>query len=140
MLEELQRRASLQWEADRAALLAHPEAIRLPASLIEEQRVRVAEIGHRLVGFSVVIPKAVNTSELDGLFVEPELWGSGIGRALMIDAIRLAHDQGATVMELTANLRAEGFYEKFGFVRSGYAQTAFGPACRMRYPMPNNSN
>lgn len=140
VLVELQRRASLQSESDRNVLSANPDVIQLPTSQLEEQRVRVAEIAGRLAGFSVLVPKTHNVSELDGLFVEPEFWGGGIGHALMIDAVQLARDQGASVIELTANLNAEAFYEKFGFVRSGYAQTSFGPASRMRYAIPIHSD
>ena len=43
--EDLQRRASLVYEVYRPALLANPGAIHLPASQLEEQRVRVAEEG-----------------------------------------------------------------------------------------------
>ena len=132
-LEELQRRASLIWEEYRADLLAHPDAIQLPLSQLRENRVRVAELGSRRVGFSVVIPKSPGVSELDGLFVEPEHWGAGIGRALIADAIRLARDQGAGAIEVIANPRAEGFYEKLGFCPIGLAQTQFGPARQMRH-------
>jgi hypothetical protein len=119
-LVELQRRASLQWESDRAALLAHPEVIQLPASQLEEQRVRVAEIAGRLAGFSVVIPTTAICWELDGLFVEPEL----------------ARDQNVRVIEVTANVNAKSFYKKLGFIRSGDIQTSFGPAIRMHLPIP----
>ena len=132
-LEELQRRASLVWEEYRADLLAHPDAIQLPLSQLQENRVRVAAFGSRRVGFSVVIPKSADVSELDGLFVEPDHWGIGIGRALITDAVRLARDQGAGAIEVIANPRAEGFYEKLGFRPTGFAQTQFGPAKQMRH-------
>ena len=132
-LEELQRRASLIWEEYRADLLAHPDAIQLPLSQLQENRVRVAELNSRLTGFSVVIPKSEGVSELDGLFVEPDHWGIGIGRALITDAVRLARDQGAGAIEVIANPRAEGFYEKLGFHPAGFAQTQFGPAKQMRH-------
>jgi GNAT superfamily N-acetyltransferase len=132
-LEELQRSASLIWEEYRADLLAHPDAIQLPLSQLQENRVRVAERASRRAGFSVVIPKSAGVSELDGLFVEPEYWGAGVGRALITDAVRLARDQGAGAIEVTANPRAEGFYEKLGFRRIGFAKTRFGPAKQMRH-------
>jgi len=114
-------------------LLAHPEVIQLPVSQLQELRVRVAEIDRQLAGFSVTIPKTTDVLELDGLFVEPKLWGTGIGRALMIDAVDRARDQGAHLIEVIANLRSKGFYEKFGFIRLGTSQTQFGPASHMHY-------
>lgn len=132
-LEELQRRASLIWEEYRADLLAHPDAIQLPLSQLQENRVRVAEMNSRRLGFSVVIPKSANVSELDGLFVEPDHWRAGIGRALIADAVHLARGQGAKAIDVIANPRAEGFYEKLGFRPTGFAQTQFGPAKQMRH-------
>ncbi len=139
-LEEIQRRASLEWEEDRAALLAHPESIQLPVAQLEKRRVRVAEIACEPVGFSVLLPLTAGISELDGLFVEPAHWHAGIGRALMTDTVGLARLQKARAIEVIANPRAEGFYAKFGFVRSGRAQTQFGPAIRMRYVVTEGSN
>ena len=43
-LEELQRRPSLIYEADRAMLLANPGAIDLPLAQLQEKRVRVASV------------------------------------------------------------------------------------------------
>lgn len=131
-LEELQRRASLVWEDYRADLLAHPEAIELPVAQLEERRVRVAEKNGEPVGFSVVLPEAAGISELDGLFVEPPHWHTGIGSRLISDAVDLARIQGARAIEVTANPRAQGFYAKCGFVFLGSVQTQFGPAMRMR--------
>jgi GNAT superfamily N-acetyltransferase len=134
-LIELQRRASLAWDDYRDALMANPDAIDLPLIQLEDNCVRVAEVEGKTAGFSVVLAPADGTAELDGLFVEPPLWGSGIGRALVGDAVALARSRGARVMEVTAGPRALGFYEKMGFTRLGEAQTRFGPAIRMRRPI-----
>jgi GNAT superfamily N-acetyltransferase len=82
-LEELQRRASLMWEEDRAALLANPDAIELPLEQITGGRTVVAENAGQLLGFSVVLPRDDGDAELDGLFVEPTYWRHGLGRALV---------------------------------------------------------
>jgi GNAT superfamily N-acetyltransferase len=134
-LEALQRRASLKWEEYRADLLANPDAIELPVNQLQENRVRVAEIGSQRVGFSVVIPKAPGVSDLDGLFVEPDRWGQGIGHALIVDSLSLARRQGAQILEVIANPLARGFYEKCGFAEFGTAETRFGPAISMRRPV-----
>ena len=78
LLEDLQRRASLANAEHRAALLAHPDAIALPAGQIERGEVLLAETEGRVAGFVAVLG-----GEIDGLFVEPDLWGLGIGRALV---------------------------------------------------------
>jgi GNAT superfamily N-acetyltransferase len=132
-LEELQRRASLEWEDYRADLLANPDAIELPLSQLAEKRVRVAEADSGIVGFSVVIPKSGGISDLDGLFVEPAHWGNGVGRLLIADAVDLARRQAARSLEVVGNPRARGFYERCGFVEFGTTATRFGPGICMRY-------
>ena len=131
-LEDLQRRASLVAKRYRADLLAHPEAIHLPLSQLAEKRVRVAEIAGRVVGFSAVLPKTAGIFDLDGLFVEPDRWRRGIGRALIADALEQIGAQGGTALEVVANPAAEAFYKEMKFEVCGDAQTQFGPAQIMR--------
>ncbi len=70
--------------------------------------------------------------ELDGLFVEPDLMRGGIGRLLVEDAVTRARaGAGVSRLEVTANPRALGFYERVGFVRVGEVPTQFGPGIRM---------
>jgi GNAT superfamily N-acetyltransferase len=131
-LEDLQRRSSDVWAQYREQLAAHPDAIELPQETIDNGWVRVAvgEDGGR-VGFSVVIPGEAEVHELDGLFVEPDHMGQGVGRALVEDAAVRASAGGAECIEVTAG-PAQGFYEKVGFRLLGPVQTRFGPAVRMR--------
>src|SRR5438309_6352411 len=79
-LEELQRRASLALPEYRDQLIANPDAIHLPPAQVANGQVLVAELDARPAGFAAVVG-----GELDGLFVEPELWRRGIG-TLLVDA------------------------------------------------------
>lgn len=128
-LEALQRRASLALGEYNEQLEAEPEAIQLPASQIERGEVIVAELGDRIAGFAAVIIDEVE-AELDGLFVEPDLWRHGVGSALLDIAVHEARRKGLT-MTVIANPSAHEFYEKCGFTVEGDAQTRFGPALRM---------
>jgi len=67
---------------------------------------------------------------LDGLFVEPDLWRKGIGKALVDAATLLARRRGLS-LSVVANSAAREFYEKCGLTVEGEAQTRFGPALRM---------
>ena len=124
-LEALQRRASLANEADRPHLEAHPDAIHLPPAQIANGQVMVAELEGRVGGFAAVVG-----GELDGLFVEPDLWRRGIGAALVDAATHEARRKGLT-LSVIANPAARSFYERCGFALEGDAQTRFGPALRM---------
>ena len=131
-LEDLQRRASLIWEEDREALLAHPDAIELPLEQITDGRTVVAENAGTLLGFAVVLRRDDGDAELDGLFVEPTQWRHGIGRALVEQAERIAARDGAANLWVIANTRALDFYGACGFVTVGEVATRFRPAPRMR--------
>ena len=129
-LEDLQRRASLALDEYRDALLAYPDAIALPAEQVVRGEVLVAEIDGRIAGFAVVLDQD-GRAELDGLFVEPQLWRQGIGSALVAEAVHDARSRGLSLMTVVANPGAKEFYERSGFTVEGSAETRFGPALRM---------
>ena len=124
-LEELQRRASLELPEYREQLLANPDAIHLPPAQIANGQVIVAEAAGEVAGFAAVVG-----GELDGLFVEPDLWGLGIGKALVDAATHEARLSGMS-LQVIAGPSARLFYESCGFSVEGEAQTRFGPALRM---------
>lgn len=124
-LEELQRRASLELPEYREQLLANPDAIHLPPAQIANGQVIVADVDGKVVAFAAVVG-----GELDGLFVEPDLWGGGIGRVLVDAATHEARKRGLA-LKVIANPRARRFYEICGFSVEGEEQTRFGPGLRM---------
>jgi GNAT superfamily N-acetyltransferase len=124
-LEELQRRASLELPEYRDQLIANPDAIYLPPGQIANGQLIVAELDGEIAGFAAVVG-----GELDGLFVEPDLWGRGIGRAL-VDAATLQARKRGLALQVIANPRAQRFYEHCGFTVEGEEQTRFGRALRM---------
>ena len=124
-LEALQRRASLELPDYRDQLIANPDAIALPLEQIVKGQVLVAELDGRLAGFAAVVG-----NELEGLFVEPDLWHRAIGSALVDAAVHQARRSGVT-LSVTASPAARTFYESCGFSAEGDVQTRFGPALRM---------
>jgi GNAT superfamily N-acetyltransferase len=126
MLESLQRRASLSNPGDRDALLAHPDAIALPADQLVAGDVFVAERDGAIAGFAAVVPRPDGGAELDALFVEPDLWRHGIGRRLVEHVADVARARAATVLHVIGNPRAEGFYVACGFRTTGTVDTRFG--------------
>src|SRR5262249_34974958 len=91
-LEELQRRASLELPEYREELLANPDAVHLPPAQLANGQVIVAELAGEIAGFAAVVG-----GELDGLFVEPDLWGGGIGKALVEAAVHEARKRGLSL-------------------------------------------
>jgi N-acetylglutamate synthase-like GNAT family acetyltransferase len=133
VLESLLRRSSSIWEADRGPLAGDPDDVELAPDAIREQRVRVAVgANERLVGFSVVLPTRKRVCELDSLFVDPDFLRRGVGRSLMADVVERARGEHAKRLDVIADPRAAGFYERMGFRSAGQVTTWSGPALRMR--------
>jgi GNAT superfamily N-acetyltransferase len=124
-LEALQWRASLELREYREQLMLNPDAIHLPPAQIANGQVIVAELDGQIVGFAALVG-----GELDGLFVEPDMWGRGIGRALVDAAAHDARQKGLTLTVVAAP-GARRFYESCGFSVEGEVRTRFGPALRM---------
>ena len=131
-LEQLQMRASLENEGDREALLAHPDAIEVPADQIARGRVFVSEWEGAIVGFAAIEPRNVGETELDGLFVEPRMQRRGIARSLLEHCAEVVRKQGSTAIHVVGNPHAEGFYSARGFEVIGTTETRFGPGILMR--------
>jgi GNAT superfamily N-acetyltransferase len=129
LLEDVQRRASLEPGPYQDQLLANPDAIALPVEQIERGQITVAEIDGRIAGFAAVVEND-GKAELDGLFVDPALSRQGIGSALVAEAVHKARRRGLA-LTVVASPEARLFYEKCGFTVEGDAETRFGPALLM---------
>jgi GNAT superfamily N-acetyltransferase len=108
-LEDLQWRASLNNPGDRDALLEHPDAIELPIAQIINGGVFVAEVADSVVGFTAIVPRDDGDMELDALFVEPNAWRQGIGRALIEHCAAAAKAHGAKLLHVMGNPHTENW-------------------------------
>ena len=87
----------------------------------------VAEVEGRVVGFVMV-----EGDELEQLFVDPDLHGSGVAGPLLAEGERRIAEAGYDVAWLAVvvgNVRARRFYEKHGWYDAGvlpYEVTALG--------------
>ena len=94
-------------------------------------RTLVAETDGRVVGFATTGPSrdddaAPRTAEVQAIYVTPDAWGTGAGRALMnaaIDVLGGAYDR-VTLWVLQDNTSARRFYERAGFTADGATTTA----------------
>jgi GNAT superfamily N-acetyltransferase len=100
----------------------------------------VAERDSSVIGFAAVGPSRdeQDVGELYAIYVEPDAWSTGAGRALIVEAeAELARSYPvATLWVLTANPRARRFYELAGWHPDGSvkAEDIFGVAAEeVRY-------
>lgn len=137
LLTDLARRTFLETfgplyeEADLAAFLggAYTEAIQR-AELEDPGRLTfLAERDGALVGFAQLIldreapaGPCPGPMELNRLYLLKTAQGTGLGDALMAAALRAAKDRGGRNAWLGVwehNLKAQAFYRRWGFVRTG---------------------
>ncbi|MBL8771358.1 MAG: GNAT family N-acetyltransferase [Phenylobacterium sp.] len=129
-LGELKLRSSLAWGDLNAELAQLPEGRQVPEEHLAS--VFLAERGGAILGFATVLASTGHDAELEDLFVEPGLWGQGIGRMLIAEAERRAVASGFRGLHVIANKRALPFYEAVGFSTIGTVETLFEPAPEMR--------
>lgn len=76
-----------------------------------------------VVGCASVFPSAYDDVrgawQLRGMAVLPQLQGSGIGAQVLLGAIDVVRDAGATLLWANARVTALGFYERLGFEAVG---------------------
>jgi GNAT superfamily N-acetyltransferase len=129
------RRASLSNAGDRDNLLAHPEYLILSPEGLNEGRTYVAEEDGSVVGFATWAAQAgdaIETIELEDLFVDPGWRRRGIATALVSQVVDVLRPRGVRCLEVSANPHAERFYRTVDFIDCGVAETVFGVVPRKR--------
>ena len=87
----------------------------------------IAEVDGEIVGFCTIRPAVEDdsdpeTAEMPTLYIRPDSWHRGIGRALCEAGLQRARDRGfrrLILWVLDMNGRARAFYETFGFEADG---------------------
>jgi ribosomal protein S18 acetylase RimI-like enzyme len=96
-----------------------------------EQRTFVVESNGVIVGFSAAGPARdpfaeTATGEVYAIYVDPDVWGRGIGSSLLARAVADLRGRGytaATLWVLVENDQARRFYERHGWQVEGARQT-----------------
>ena len=129
MPDEFLDRLSVEQRADRRR-----QSISEPRT--GEERNWVLERDGRIIGFAVTGPprdaelSSGSVAELYAIYLDPDLWGRGLGHGLMdhvLDDLRRRGYRHAVLWVLDANERARSFYERAGWKRDGNSKVeAFG--------------
>jgi GNAT superfamily N-acetyltransferase len=126
-LSDLAFRAKAHWGYPDDFMDACRGELTYPSELVAAGGFAVAEVdGHR-TGFYALSKVSPNTAELDALFVEPEHIGSGVGRALLDDALAAGRQAALERIIVQADPNAAGFYERAGAVQIGERESGSIP-------------
>lgn len=97
-------------------------------ALADSRHYYVCLSGRRVVGYCGLMV-ALEEGHITNVAVEPEYWGSGVGKRLLLNAFEVARKAGVKDMTLevrASNKRAQHLYFGFGFqpvgIRKGYYQ------------------
>ena len=97
--------------------LARP-SLTVTQEYLEANDCWVAAIDGVTVGWFSLVP-IPDGLLLDNFFLLPAHIGSGVGRLMWVEALRLAKSAGVARMTLEADPNAAGFYERMGASRTG---------------------
>ena len=115
-LTELAIRSKGHWGHDAAFLERARAELTVRPEHLERWIVRVAERDGAVVGLAAVDPGA---AELELLFVDPPAIGTGVGRALLLDALDRAREAGLGALTIESDPDAEPFYRAHGAEPAG---------------------
>jgi GNAT superfamily N-acetyltransferase len=125
-LRELAHRSKAHWPYDAAFLEAVQPLLTLDAADVATSQVWVLERGGRLLGWHRVTFHG-DAAELEDLWLEPVVIGTGLGRPLFEHAVGVARRHGAAALEWDAEPYAQGFYEAMGGREIGRVPSAAVP-------------
>jgi GNAT superfamily N-acetyltransferase len=123
-----------------------PTEARLEGRVYDGTAILVAEVAGRVAGFVLHGPcrdddTETTTGEIWALYVDPDRWRAGVGRALADAALADLRRRGfseATVWTLAESPRNLRFYEALGFELDGAQQRreSFGAPLEVRLRRP----
>jgi len=111
----------------------------------EDPSVYVALDGRAVVGFCAVAAPARDddlddgVAEIGAIYVDPDVWRTGVGRALMdlaLADLRAKDWRWVTLWVLAENQQARDFYAQFGFAPDGAEITHEGGEKELRLRVP----
>src|SRR5918995_3006921 len=112
-LRDLAHRSKAHWPYSAEFLAAVEPMLQLDAQDVSAHEVWVLEVDGAVAGWHRVTFHG-ERAELEDLWLEPPLIGTGLGRLLFEHAVDMATSDGATRLEWDAEPYAEGFYRAMG--------------------------
>jgi GNAT superfamily N-acetyltransferase len=125
-LRALAHRSKAHWPYSREFLAAVEPMLQLTSGDVAAHEVWVLELDDVVVGWHRVTDHG-ERAELEDLWLEPAVIGTGLGRALFNHAADVAEGLGAGRLEWDADPYAVGFYRAMGGEEIGSTPSAAEP-------------
>jgi GNAT superfamily N-acetyltransferase len=126
MLRDLAHRSKAHWPYSAEFLAAVQPLLQLDARDVAGHEVWVIELDGTVVGWHRVTLHG-DRAELEDLWLEPGVIGTGLGRILFEHAMWVGLTFGASRLEWDADPYAEGFYQAMGGEEIGRTASAAVP-------------
>lgn len=112
--------AKRYWNYPEAYIDLWGESLTYTQDRIKNSIVYAAILDETVIGFYALITTGADgVYEIDGLWVEPDYIGQGIGKQLFVHAAEVVLARGGHALRLEADPNAVGFYQKMGMVKIG---------------------
>ena len=118
ILTEIAHAAKRHWNYPESWIQQWQTDLTITREFITSHEVFAATINGEIAGCCALVVTD-SLAEIEHMWIRPEQMGSGVGRALFEHARARAVERGATVLELSADPNAEGFYARMGAKRIG---------------------
>ena len=112
-LQQICLEAKGYWGYPAEFMARWQELVRITPAYLQRSLAFKAVDGETVIGWYALV-EGYQKCLLDHLWVTPARIGTGVGRALFQHALAQSRLTGARVMELEAEPRAVGFYERMG--------------------------
>ncbi|MFA6262259.1 MAG: GNAT family N-acetyltransferase [Bacteroidia bacterium] len=124
ILTDITKKAKAYWGYSDEQMEKWSDILTITSDYIEKNSVYKLCIDTATIGYYSFFEPDEGTVELDNLFLFPDYIGSGLGRLLIVDFIERMKAANIKYIVLEAEPKAEGFYEKFGFVKVGQVESS----------------
>jgi len=122
VLTEIAHAAKRHWGYPENWIEHWQAGLTITPEFIARNEMYVAMIDEEVVGCCALVLSA-GLAELEHMWIRPQHMGTGVGRALFLHAQERAANLEISVLEISADPNAEGFYERMGARRIGEVQS-----------------
>ena len=117
-LTEIAHAAKRHWGYPETWIEHWKDELTISPEFIAGSEMYVALVNDQIVGCCALVFSGSN-AELEHMWIRPEHMGNGVGRALFRHTRQRAQELNFSVMELSADPNAEGFYKRMGAEHCG---------------------